>query len=491
MSLTRNQLEELIQNGKSILENNIRKVDGKTYAIPSGLLYPAAWGWDTPLIALGLYIHDPDTALSLLSDFIAHQWPNGMLPQIVFPQITRSKKLDPESYFPPPHVWYYTGNKITDYDVMDLDEVSDHPAFDFTNGKTTGIPQYPIWAMAIETMHSIKPIPNTQLLPLLNAINSFHNFFEKERDPLKLGCAAEFHPWIGCDNAPCYDVAMQRVYNKVTDSELQSIVRQRVDVKKILSVGGDPSVRPTDKDYACFLYLAQSLARYTEKRLTSQQTTPDDLDYIIYSPMLNSLLIRSDQALAKLAHEAGAIELAALAEKRSSRLHEGMMKTLWDEKDERFLYYDGIDNKHYKNEFLGSYYPLMDQFLAPETKNKLCKDIVENFVKGYRYPLPSTSQKNQQAIEEKTGYDPLCYWRGPTWINLAAILLEHMPNEIADDIRQDLLSLIYQEGFYEYFNPETGKGHGTDRFGWTAAFAGVWAIRELQKSNLQIKPDGK
>jgi hypothetical protein len=31
------------------------------------------------------------------------------------------------------------------------------------------------------------------------------------------------------------------------------------------------------------------------------------------------------------------------------------------------------------------------------------------------------------------------------------------------------LGLVRQHGFFEYFNPQTGQGHGTDKFSWTAA----------------------
>jgi hypothetical protein len=32
-----------------------------------------------------------------------------------------------------------------------------------------------------------------------------------------------------------------------------------------------------------------------------------------------------------------------------------------------------------------------------------------------------------------------------------------------------MIDLVQQSGFYEYFHPQTGQGHGTDQFSWTAA----------------------
>ena len=39
----------------------------------------------------------------------------------------------------------------------------------------------------------------------------------------------------------------------------------------------------------------------------------------------------------------------------------------------------------------------------------------------------------------------------------------------ADWIRDSLLQLVIEQGFYEYYEPTTGKGLGADGFSWTAA----------------------
>jgi hypothetical protein len=36
-------------------------------------------------------------------------------------------------------------------------------------------------------------------------------------------------------------------------------------------------------------------------------------------------------------------------------------------------------------------------------------------------------------------------------------------------LRDTIQSLCRDEGFYEYFDPTTGAGHGSDLFSWTAA----------------------
>jgi hypothetical protein len=41
--------------------------------------------------------------------------------------------------------------------------------------------------------------------------------------------------------------------------------------------------------------------------------------------------------------------------------------------------------------------------------------------------------------------------------------------EPAGRLRKTIVSLCSNKGFFEYFDPLTGSGHGSDLFSWTAA----------------------
>jgi glycogen debranching enzyme len=71
------------------------------------------------------------------------------------------------------------------------------------------------------------------------------------------------------------------------------------------------------------------------------------------------------------------------------------------------------------------------------------------------------------------GFSPVQYWRGPVWINMNWLLLRGFQrygfDEQAKRLHDTIVGLCQDEGFYEYFDPLNGVGHGSDLFSWSAA----------------------
>ena len=68
------------------------------YTVPTAGLYPFQWNWDSCLTALGQRHFDEGRAWTEIETLFAHQWPDGMVPHIVFHR--------PDAgYFPGPEVW--------------------------------------------------------------------------------------------------------------------------------------------------------------------------------------------------------------------------------------------------------------------------------------------------------------------------------------------------------------------------------------------------
>jgi len=81
------------------------------------------------------------------------------------------------------------------------------------------------------------------------------------------------------------------------------------------------------------------------------------------------------------------------------------------------------------------------------------------------------------AVDE-VAFNPIKYWRGPIWINVNWMLCNGLKrygfHKEAEQVRKDSIHLVEKTGFYEYFDPRTGKadndrGLGGNYFSWTAA----------------------
>ena len=92
-----------------MIKENILKIDQQAravliandrggYTIPTAGLYPYQWNWDSAFASWGFSVFDINRAWQELESLFSGQWPNGMVPHILFRQ-------DDPNYFPGPTVW--------------------------------------------------------------------------------------------------------------------------------------------------------------------------------------------------------------------------------------------------------------------------------------------------------------------------------------------------------------------------------------------------
>ncbi|MEO0913712.1 MAG: hypothetical protein AAFY59_12105, partial [Pseudomonadota bacterium] len=149
------------------------------YTVPTKGLYPYQWNWDSAFAAMGFAAFDTGRAWRELETLMGGQWPNGMVPHIIF------HEADP-GYFPGPDVWA-TGRE---------------PA-------TTGITQPPIAASAARRIFAADG-DAARLAALYPKLLAWHRWFMEYR--LDRGAVCITHPWeAGRDNAPDWDGAMGHV----------------------------------------------------------------------------------------------------------------------------------------------------------------------------------------------------------------------------------------------------------------------------------------
>src|ERR1700744_5623781 len=76
----------------------LRENDRGSYTVPNKKLYPFQWNWDSGLTALGQGQISEARAWTEIETLFTHQWPDGMVPHIVF-------HVHDDGYFPGPDVW--------------------------------------------------------------------------------------------------------------------------------------------------------------------------------------------------------------------------------------------------------------------------------------------------------------------------------------------------------------------------------------------------
>jgi hypothetical protein len=215
-----------------------RILDGNwvgSYTKPSQSLYPHQWNWDSGFIAMGYAHYNQKKAQQEMLSLFEHQWPNGMVPQIVF---------NPDalgSYFPEPDFWQVPGGRLT-----------------------SGITQPPLHATACWHIHESakdKGEARVFLKTMFPKLIASHRYLYRHRDRDGSGLVYIRHPWeSGLDNSPAWDGPLRRI--QVDRKRLPPY--ERKDLKR-----GVPSEqRPGDEDYDRYVYLVDLF------RLSTSCSTP-------------------------------------------------------------------------------------------------------------------------------------------------------------------------------------------------------------------------
>ena len=157
--------QDYVDRAVAVLKEN----DRGTYTVPTKGLYPFQWNWDSCLTALGQRHFDEDRAWTEIETLFAHQWPDGMVPHIVF-------HVDDDGYFPGPDVWR-TGRPVT----------------------TSGITQPAVAGFAVRRLFDAaadRPRAAERARALLPKIDAWHRWFYENRDPQRRG-PGRHHPPLG------------------------------------------------------------------------------------------------------------------------------------------------------------------------------------------------------------------------------------------------------------------------------------------------------
>lgn len=402
--------------------------------VPSRGLYPHQWSWDSAFIAIGLRHRSPLRAQTELETLLAAQWGDGRVPHIVF---NPSVPLD--AYFPSPDFW--------------RSATAGRGAGAPRTVQTSGIVQPPVHALAAWLVHCADPwLSRTRgfLARVYPRLAAWHRYLLHRRDLGGGGLVSVVHPWEqGMDNSPCWDLPLSRI----APAPARSF--RRADLHH-----GAAEDRPTDLDYGRYVRLA---ADYRDRGYADGAG-----DFAVEDPAFNALLVASEHALARIAHELGAPGTARHA--RAERLTHALIERLWDPAEGMFLCRDVRTGERIRERGVSGLVPLLLPTLPREKVDALVATLT-----GPHFGLGATTRLVPSYDLLGEAFDPHRYWRGPAWFNTAWLvergLRVHGERERADALADALIATAGTSDFAEYVDPYTGEACGATGFSWTAALA--------------------
>jgi Mannosylglycerate hydrolase MGH1-like glycoside hydrolase domain len=400
--------------------------------VPSRSLYPHQWSWDSAFIALGLqHISAARAATELLSLF-SGQWADGRIPQIVF-----NPAVPDDAYFPGPSVWRSS-------------DVDGHPPI-----ATSGIIQPPVHAVAVASI-----VPRLGQAGLRFAERAYLclvdlNAYIRQRRAVDGGLAVLVHPWeTGLDNSPAWDHPLAAV---PADHSLFDTYTRR-DVAHA-GVGE----RPTNEDYTRYIRL---MLMYRDHGYDDDWVRAE-AEFRVVDPAFNALWASSELALADIARLVGRDHDRHSAE--AARITAAMVDRLWSPERGLFLARDERSGRLQPERTVAGLIPLVLPGLPGEIVDALVATATGD---AFRIGAPDVHGAPSFDLTD-IRHEPRRYWRGPTWLNttwlVARGLEAHGHHELARRLDDDLVGLVAKSGFREYFHPQTGRGHGTRSFSWSAA----------------------
>lgn len=185
--------------------------------------------------------------------------------------------------------------------------------------------------------------------------------------------------------------------------------------------------------------------------------------------MVNTIYAENQRVLGRLLDETGMSDDGDVFRGRAEATERALIEKCWDERRGLFFDLSGREEKWLETNTITSLFPLLLEGLDRDIVERLVGHLVDPDEYAAPYPVPSVA-RNEPSYRPGTVGGNLV-WRGPTWLNsnwyLIRGLRRHGHEHVAQRIADRSLELMGLSGFREYYNPETGKGHGAVDFGWS------------------------
>jgi glycogen debranching enzyme len=417
--------QKVSENAHQVLKKN-RQPGG--YTVPAEGLYPYQWCWDSGPIALGwAAAGDWEQAWTELERLLSAQWESGMVPHIVFWEVS-------DDYFPGPETW---GTNRTP--------------------PTTGITQPPLPVTAAVRLYqqdADRDRAVRRFAGLWPRLVAWLDWLERARRGPHGGLVV-VHPWeSGMDNAPTWDEPLARV------EAIPELPLARRDLESVAA-----SQRPSNEEYRRYMAIVESL----RDRGWATERQRDDGPFAVEDVAFTAIAARAASDLAAVAPELG--RDATALDTTASRLRAGVA-ALWDEPMDWFRPYDVRGDAFVGPATATGVLALWANAATPDQANRIAVRLGE-WNEALEFGVP-TCDPNDAAFE------PARYWRGPVWVIVNWLVAEGLAQYGFDghaaEIREQTTTLVAAAGDSEYYDPRTGEGIGGRGFSWSAALTLAWLL---------------
>jgi glycogen debranching enzyme len=204
------------------------------------------------------------------------------------------------------------------------------------------------------------------------------------------------------------------------------------------------------------------LVERNRRRGYSAHAMIERFDHHLEDVLFNVVYALSLRALHRMSGEARFLRRAERAEAR-------LMERCWDRGRGLFFDLAGRSERRIEVSTWSSLAPLALPALPERVRRRL---VEEHLLDRRRYAAPvGIPSVSMEEPSFRAGFDRFRCWRGPSWVNTSWLLVRPLRElgyeEEAARIVRSLADTLEREGFREYYNPLTGRGHGARDFGWS------------------------
>ena len=378
---------------EKLLRQNRRHSGTEQYTVPSAGTYPYQWLWDSCFHSIVLAKFDPDAAIAELRSLLSRQYPDGLVPHIIFwtPRITRPYNVG----------WKNNISKVTQPPML---AYAAHEIY-----RNTGSAAF--------------------LTDLFPKIFAYYRHLIEQRDPHDHHLVSIINPdESGEDNSPRFDKPMH--------------------LKPNISFFGHMYERHK-------LSMAHRTCGFDAETCMKERFWVKDVPF-------NTILVKNLDILAKLARLVGDEKAERFAMRHHDLVKASMREYLFA--DGVYWSAEGPNHEQLHVATWAHFVPLFAGLYTPDEARDLMKNHFHN-------PETFRSPYGIRTVSKKEpSYRPTGFWRGPIWFAphwfIYKGLKDYGYEEEARWIREVSKKLIDKNGFREYFDPETGKGHGARGFTW-------------------------